>query len=245
MSGYVPLWCKSNFSFLEGASHPEELVEACASLGVEALALTDRDGVYGLVEAHVKARELGLQLIPGAEVHIEDRSTLILLATDRDGYANLCRLLTAGRLRSDKGESRVRWDEVCAHAGIEAYVVGDEATVAARDLAPAIEQLARARPLHVVASAEEAPSEGAVTAVLPVGRVVLPMAGLFDLEGERGRLTKQIGEAQDEVRRLEGKLANEQFRTKAPAAVVAKEEERLATAGSRLRGLEGSLAEIS
>ena len=65
--GYVPLWCKSNFSFLEGASHPEELVEACAACGIEAMAITDRDGVYGVVEAHVKARELGVRLIIGAE----------------------------------------------------------------------------------------------------------------------------------------------------------------------------------
>ena len=65
MSDYVPLWCKSNFSFLEGASHPEELVEACAHLGLDAMALTDRDGIYGVVEAHVVARELGVHLILG------------------------------------------------------------------------------------------------------------------------------------------------------------------------------------
>lgn len=128
---------------------------------------------------------------------------------------------------------------------VEAYLVGGDATAAAIDLAPAIEQLARARPLHVVATADEAPSEGVVTEVLPVGRVVLPMAGLFDLEVERLRLTKQIDEVQEEVRRLEQKLLNDQFRTRAPAEVVMKEQERLATAGSRLRGLEESLAEIS
>ena len=124
-------------------------------------------------------------------------------------------------------------------------MVAEGAAEAAGDLAAAIGQLARARPLHVVAGAAEAPSEGVVTAVLPVGRVVLPMAGLFDLDAERGRLGKQIGEAQDEVQKLGAKLANEQFRTRAPAAVVAREEERLATASSRLRGLEESLAEIS
>ncbi|UHD15712.1 error-prone DNA polymerase [Thiocapsa bogorovii] len=113
----VPLWCKSHFSFLEGASHPEELVETCAALGLAGLALTDRDGVYGLVEAHIKARELGVPLIAGAEVSIEDGSTLILLAQTRDGYANLCRLLTLGRRRCAKGESRVGWREVYAHAG--------------------------------------------------------------------------------------------------------------------------------
>ena len=56
MSSYVPLWCKSNFSFLEGASRPDELVEEAYRLGLPAIALTDRDGVYGVVRAHVKAR---------------------------------------------------------------------------------------------------------------------------------------------------------------------------------------------
>jgi len=123
---YVPLWCKSNFSFLEGASHPEELVEACAHLGIETLALTDRDGVYGVVEAHVKTRETGVGLIIGSEITLDDDSTLILLATSREGHANLCRLITLGRRRSEKGQSRVRWDEVCAHtAGMIALWGGD------------------------------------------------------------------------------------------------------------------------
>ena len=61
--GYTPVWCKSNYSFLEGASHPEELVEQAHTLGLRSLALTDRDGVYGVVRAHVRARELGLHLI--------------------------------------------------------------------------------------------------------------------------------------------------------------------------------------
>ncbi|MBM4263585.1 MAG: DNA polymerase III subunit alpha [Deltaproteobacteria bacterium] len=113
---YLPLWCKSNFSFLEGASHPDELIEEGHRLGLPALALTDRDGVYGIVRAHVKARELGMKLIVGAQVSVDDGSVIVLLAQDRGGYANLCRLLTRGRLRSEKGESVVSWDEVCAHA---------------------------------------------------------------------------------------------------------------------------------
>jgi error-prone DNA polymerase len=67
---HAPLWCKSNFSFLEGASHPEELVEEAHRLGIGALAITDRDGVYGMVRAHVKARELGVQLVCGAQVTV-------------------------------------------------------------------------------------------------------------------------------------------------------------------------------
>ncbi|MBI2532578.1 MAG: DNA polymerase III subunit alpha [Deltaproteobacteria bacterium] len=116
MSSYVPLWCKSNYSFLEGASHPDELVEEAHRLGLPALALTDRDGVYGIVRAHVKAREVGLKLIVGSQVSVADGSTIVLLAQDRGGYANLCRLLTKGRLRSEKGASAVGWDEICAHA---------------------------------------------------------------------------------------------------------------------------------
>ena len=110
MLAYVPLWCKSNYSFLEGASHPDELVEQAYRLGLPAIALTDRDGVYGVVRAHVKARELGMKLIIGAQLTVDDGSTIVLLAEDRAGYANLCRLITKGRLRSEKGESVVSWD---------------------------------------------------------------------------------------------------------------------------------------
>jgi error-prone DNA polymerase len=107
-SSYVPLWCKSNYSFLEGSSHPDELIEEAHQFGLRALALTDRDGVYGMVRAHVKAQELGLRLIVGSEVTLFDGSTLVLLAMDR--------LISRGRLRSPKGSSQVRWDEICTHA---------------------------------------------------------------------------------------------------------------------------------
>ncbi len=70
MCAYAPLWCKSNFSFLEGASHAEELVEAAHRTGLGSIALTDRDGVYGMVRAHTKARELGVQLVCGAQVSV-------------------------------------------------------------------------------------------------------------------------------------------------------------------------------
>lgn len=116
MIPYVPLWVKSNFSFLDGASHPDELVEAAHALGLPALALTDRDGVHGVVRAHMKAKELGLPLLIGADVSIDDGSQIVLLAQTRAGYAHLCRLLTAGRLRSAKGSSVVSWDEVFTHA---------------------------------------------------------------------------------------------------------------------------------
>ena len=68
MSFYVPLWCKSNFSFLEGASHPDELVDEAYRLGLPAIALTVRDGVYGVVRAHVKAREVGIKVMIGCDL---------------------------------------------------------------------------------------------------------------------------------------------------------------------------------
>jgi len=113
---YVPLWCKSHFSFLEGASHPEELVETAEGLGIERIALTDRDGIHGVVEAHVAARERGLRLIIGSEITLEDGSSIVLLAQDRAGYSRLCHLITRGRRRSVKGESVVTWEEVCQHS---------------------------------------------------------------------------------------------------------------------------------
>jgi valyl-tRNA synthetase len=126
----------------------------------------------------------------------------------------------------------------------EAYIVGDSAAESARATANAIEAMARVRPLHIVDSADDAPSDGAVTSVLPVGRVVLPMAGLFDADAERERLGKQIEEAKADVERIGKKLANEQFVSRAPDNVVQTERDRLNTAEGRLAGLEQSLTEL-
>ena len=115
---YVPLWVKSNHSFLEGASHPEELVERAHALGLPALALTDRDGVYGAVKAHVRAKQLGIKLIIGAEITLtpdldsELEQRIVLLAKTRAGYASLCRLISIGRGRKEKGKSLVSLEEV-------------------------------------------------------------------------------------------------------------------------------------
>ena len=127
---YVPLWCKSQYSFLEGASDPAELVEEAHRLGLPALALTDRDGVYGVVRAHVRARELGFPLLLGSQLTLHDGSSLLLLAQDRSGWASLCRLISAGRLRSPKGSSKVGWEEICEHAaGLIALWGGSESAL--------------------------------------------------------------------------------------------------------------------
>ncbi len=80
--------------------------------------------------------------------------------------------------------------------------------------------------------------------MLSKAQVVVPLAGLIDTDAERAKLSKQLTEAEGEIKRLEGKLANEQFRSKAPADVVAKEQEKLSAAESRAEGLRGRLAEL-
>ena len=92
---YVELHCHSAYSFLDGASQPEELAARAAELGYEALALTDHDGVYGSLEFAHAAKALGVRPITGAEVTLDGGAHVTLLVESRRGYANLCRLLTA------------------------------------------------------------------------------------------------------------------------------------------------------
>jgi error-prone DNA polymerase len=108
-TGYVELRCRSAFSFLDGASLPEDLVAAAAAQGMDALAIGDRDGVYGAPRFFAAARRAGIQPLVGADVTLaEGRPPLLLLVEDRRGYRNLCRLLTrarAGLQKSDPAQS--------------------------------------------------------------------------------------------------------------------------------------------
>ena len=133
---YAPLWVKTHFSFLEGASRPDELVERAHALGLPALAVTDRDGVAGIVRAHEAAKEIGQKLLFGSELTVADgrrRSTAptlltqedvraaqpltpVVLAMNRTGYGNLCRLATLGRRRCEKGAALGTWQELATHA---------------------------------------------------------------------------------------------------------------------------------
>src|SRR5436190_12863044 len=109
---YIELHASSAFSFLRGGSFPEQLAEVAAELDMPALALCDRDGVYGVQRFSVAAREHGVRSIIGAELSIEDGSILPVLVENRTGYKNLCELLTQAHLRSEKGKCAVRWDEL-------------------------------------------------------------------------------------------------------------------------------------
>ncbi|MCP5092318.1 MAG: error-prone DNA polymerase [Gammaproteobacteria bacterium] len=101
---YAELHALSNFTFLRGASHPEELVETAAKLGYEALAITDECSVSGIVRAHSAAKEFGLRkLIIGSEFKLQSGRRLVALAQNRNGYAALCRLISNARRAADKG----------------------------------------------------------------------------------------------------------------------------------------------
>lgn len=91
LSPYVELQVTSNYSFLCGASHPEELFGHAAELGMAALAITDRHSFAGIVRAHHVAKETGVRLIVGCRIDLTDGATLLLYPTDREAYARACR----------------------------------------------------------------------------------------------------------------------------------------------------------
>jgi error-prone DNA polymerase len=104
---YVELHCISNFTFLRGASHPEELVARAQELGYAALAITDECSLAGVVRAHVEAKKCGLPLLIGSEFKLDDGLRFVLLATDRVGYGRLAALITRGRRNAVKGSYRL------------------------------------------------------------------------------------------------------------------------------------------
>jgi error-prone DNA polymerase len=127
---WAELRCASAFSFLDGASLPEDMVARAAELDLPAVALVDRNGVYGAPRFWKAAKEAGIKPLVGAEVTL-DTSRLTLLAENRTGYRNLCKLLTAAALGKPKGEARASWEEIAAHAeGLHVLAGGDESPLA-------------------------------------------------------------------------------------------------------------------
>ena len=131
---YAELHCVSNFSFLRGAAAPEELVERAAELGYAALAITDECSVAGVVRAQLAAREHGLKLIVGAEFRLDDGLRLVLLASNRRGYGQLCRLITRGRRAAAKGRYLLRRSDFAMEADSEQRIAD---SVRGETMAPA------------------------------------------------------------------------------------------------------------
>lgn len=123
---YAELVCQTNYSFLEGASYPDELVNRAVELGLSALAITDDHSLAGVVKAHTAAKAVGLKLLIGSLVELQGSETLeaeppwhsraVLYAQHRQGYGRLSRLLTRGRMAAPKGECRLTWSDVAEHA---------------------------------------------------------------------------------------------------------------------------------
>ncbi|MCH2099712.1 MAG: error-prone DNA polymerase [Pseudomonadales bacterium] len=118
---YAELHCLSNFSFLRGASHPEELVQRAAELGYGALAITDECSVSGLVKAHMAAKEAHLKLVVGSEFRLTEGERLVLLAPDRRAWGQLCTLISIGRRRSPKGSYALSLSDL--ERGLDAVLV--------------------------------------------------------------------------------------------------------------------------
>jgi error-prone DNA polymerase len=199
---YAELRCRSCFSFLRGASHPEELVATAAELGLSALALTDVNGLYGVVRAHAEAKRRGFPLVVGAEVACVDlpgpfrAQPLVLLAIDREGYASLCRLVSEAHCGapppgSGEAEAPARRDlvDVPFHAvaerarGLFALYHGADGDAAARLRDAFGRRLALAVARHRVAG-----EEARIAAARSVGRRLrIPVAVTNDVHTHERR----------------------------------------------------------
>jgi error-prone DNA polymerase len=131
---YIELHCRSAFSFLRGASTPEQLAKRAAELQMPAVALCDRDGLYGAPWFFSEARKLGVRPIVGAELTMEDDSILPVLVKSRTGYQNLCQLLTSAHLQNEKGKCKVLWEELPKFAEGLIALTGDASGPLARAL---------------------------------------------------------------------------------------------------------------
>ena len=149
---YLEFACASNFSFLRGASHPEELMAQAAQLGLASIGLADRNSVAGVVRAHLAKRELNLALKyhPGARLVFADGTPDILaFPRDRAGWGRLCHLLTLGNLRGKKGECILQLDDLLTHIfGLELIAMSGDAALLSRlrTTAPGRARLAASMP---------------------------------------------------------------------------------------------------
>src|SRR3984957_5903085 len=109
---YIELQVTTNYSFLRGASHIEELMARAAVLGMKALAVTDRNSLAGIVRAHQRAKEAGIRLIVGCRLDLKDGPSVLVYPTSRTGYSRLTRLLTQGKGRAGKGKCELYWPDL-------------------------------------------------------------------------------------------------------------------------------------
>ena len=112
---YAELSVTTNFTFLTGASHADELVVQAANLGYRAIGITDTNSVAGIVRMHVAAKEVGLKLIVGCRLVLSNHPAVLVWPTDRAAYGRLCQLLTLGKRRTNKGECDLSLHDLLEH----------------------------------------------------------------------------------------------------------------------------------
>jgi error-prone DNA polymerase len=124
---YAELQVTTHFSFLRGASSPSELFQQAKLLGIDALAVTDRNSLAGIVRGYEASKETGVRLIVGCRLDMTDGTSLLVYPTDRAAYSRLCRLLSIGKSRAGKGKCFLAWDDIAAwNEGLLAILLGDE-----------------------------------------------------------------------------------------------------------------------
>src|SRR5579859_4883360 len=125
MNPYVELHCHSNFSFLDGGSHPTELAIRAAEIEMPALAITDRGGVYGAVKFLQACRKVGVKPIIGTALEV-DGDEVVMIARNLRGYSNLCRLISVAHKDQPKGEARATLETVAQHRGDIFYLTATD-----------------------------------------------------------------------------------------------------------------------
>ncbi|HVI49274.1 MAG TPA: error-prone DNA polymerase [Chitinophaga sp.] len=120
---YTELQVTTNFTFLRGGSHPEEIVEYAALLGYEAIAITDRNTLAGIVRGHVAARNKNIRIIPACRLDLQDGPSLLAYPTDIKAYSKLSALLTEGNLRTEKGKCELYKKDIYQHAADIKFII--------------------------------------------------------------------------------------------------------------------------
>ena len=202
---YAELHCKTNYSFLTGASHADELVQRAVELGYTALAVTDENTLAGVVRAFAAARATQLKLIIGAEIILNDAPPVVLWAPNRRAYANLSKLLTVGRRRAPKGQCWLCFDDVAQHsadllAGVIPSIKGDRPRTAHIDDAhPSYDWFRRVPCLH--APNNHAPNNAKVRASTHPTDCT-PHEAYRDLFGDRAYLLAELYQGVDDDWRI-------------------------------------------
>src|SRR6478735_4426455 len=120
---YTELQVTTNFSFLRGGSHPQELIEQAAANGYKEIAITDRNSLAGIVRAHVAAKAKGIKMITGCRLDLKDGASLLAYPTNKEGYEQLCLLLTKSNIRTEKGKCELYKQDVYAHRTAIKFII--------------------------------------------------------------------------------------------------------------------------